>query len=331
MLPEALDTNLDKVLRLAQPTATDHPLAIRRFMARAKVARPHEAMERAAASVVAAYKNAYSPVREPISVERLCAILNVVLTGLRPNRRSPFPDGGARLRDKPSGLLEFADPQPIIRIPPHVEFERARVAVAHELAHVLIHRKGDSYDEATTRLQSSPAEEALAEYGARLLLMPANDEPTLDGTENIAVSCVLRAQSARVTLHTAVARAGDPDIPNRKVRGAILWRVKLRLDEEVHQSLTPYWHLCGDAFIPIGKCKARKGSIIAEVAHGPGRVAASYNEDVHIGNLEGHFRVDALSWGAGNSRVVLSIFSFPYDAIATSRQALPCVLGIHNP
>jgi Zn-dependent peptidase ImmA (M78 family) len=49
-----------------------------------------------------------------------------------------------------------------------VEFERARVAVAHELAHVLIHKKADGYDEATIRLQSSPTEEALAEYGARL-------------------------------------------------------------------------------------------------------------------------------------------------------------------
>jgi hypothetical protein len=151
--------------------------------------------------------------------------------------------------------------------------------------------------------------------------MPANEEPPFEEAGNIAVSCVLRAQSARVTLHTAVARAGDPDIPNRRVRGAILWRMKPSPEGELHHLLTPYWHLCGDTFIPIGKCKAKKGSIIADVAQGSGRTAASHNEDVHIGSLEGHFRVDALSWGAGNSRVVLSVFSFPCDAIATSASA----------
>jgi len=140
--------------------------------------------------------------------------------------------------------------------------------------------------------------EAIAEYGARLLLMPFREGGSPGQSHNMAVWCVRRAQSTRVTVHTAVARLGDPDNPNRNVRGAMLWRVRPSLGPDLHELLTPYWHLCGETFIPIGRCKARKGSVIADVAQELGRAAASSNEDVRIGNLEGHFRVDAFSWGS---------------------------------
>ena len=165
-LPEAIDSELNKALH-RNGSLADQPLAIRRFTARTGAGRPHEAMKLATASVLMAYDNAHSGVTEPISVERLCLLSNVALSGFRPSPRSSSNISAAP-QNGPTGFLEFAGAQPIIRIPPYVEFERARVAVAHELAHVLIHKKADGYDEATIRLQSSPTEEALAEYGARL-------------------------------------------------------------------------------------------------------------------------------------------------------------------
>jgi Zn-dependent peptidase ImmA (M78 family) len=210
---------------------------------------------------------------------------------------------------QPLARVEFARPRPIVRLPLNIGWNRGRVAAAHEIGHVLIHRRGDAYDQATIRLGSTPVEEVLAEYAARLLLLPRELlDPWLVEcrTENYALKSVKLAQLAQVSLHAATARLGDPDAGNWKIRGAILWR----MSKSAEQFLTPYWHLCPGAYIPLARCKARKGSLIDELGNETSRAAGSRVEEVNVGSLRGKFLIDAFSWGslADRTRVVLSVF-----------------------
>jgi len=200
------------------------------------------------------------------------------------------------------------DGQPCIQIPAGVPDHRARVAVAHELGHVLIHKRGSSYDDVTIRLAASDREEAVAEYAARLLLLPTRQIER----ENLAERAVRQANEARVTVHAAASRLGDPDMRCEFVRGAILWKLNPSVPSKsaLAERLTPAWRLCPGAFIPIGKCKARKDSLIAELARATGSSSDVRIENVKIGSLEGVFRVHGFAWGsiAGGTRLILSIF-----------------------
>src|SRR5262249_41739932 len=157
-----------------------------------------------------------------------------------------------------TGKLLFDGSKVSIRIPDHLSHERARISVAHELGHLLIHRRGEGYDEATIRLPSSPSEESLAEYGARLLLMPS---PQFNH-RNLAEHSLIQSSRSRVTLHSAVLRLGDPDVEPYDVVGAILWRMNSGVSKNLPlgSRLTPQWHLCPGYFVPVGKCRARYGS-----------------------------------------------------------------------
>jgi Zn-dependent peptidase ImmA (M78 family) len=93
-----------------------------------------------------------------------------------------------------------------------VDYATARVSVAHELGHVLVHLRANDFDEATVRMPSSPEEECIAEYRARLLLMPSRAWLEMPMGSNLAEEAVIRSNIARVTIRSAVARLGDPDV-----------------------------------------------------------------------------------------------------------------------
>jgi hypothetical protein len=199
----------------------------------------------------------------------------------------------------------------MIRVPEEIDFETARISVAHEIGHILIHQRGTELDHATIRLSSTSEEEALAEYGGRLLLLPTTIfQPPLG--VNLAQYAVEQAGVARVTVHSAVSRLGDPDILVPGLQGAILWRINPQVpaSHPISTRLTPQWHLCPGAFVPVRRSKARPGCLVAQIAEAPGPISASSVETVSIGTFVGVFRVDAFAWGAisQGTRLVLSVF-----------------------
>jgi hypothetical protein len=252
----------------------------------------------------------------PITVERLCDICGATLTGIRPKPRDAavYSLESWQSRQGHTGKLSFDGSRVLINIPEAVDYLTARLSVAHELGHLLIHRRGKSYDEATLRLHSSPEEEALAEYAARLLLIPSS-LCSLTQETNLAEYAITQANRMRVTIHSFVVRLGDPDVASGPVCGAILWRMHPSVPawEPLNARLTPQWHLCPDAFIPIRKCKARPGSLVAQLAAAGTPAAMSRLEDVSIGSFVGHFQVDAFAWGSveDGTRLVLSVFRDP--------------------
>ena len=209
------------------------------------------------------------------------------------------------------------------------------MSAAHEIGHFLIHHRGDKLDLATAKMGPSPEEEAIVEYASRLLLMPefstvSRPQPKATRTEqlplitdeshrpasdvlasNLAKDSIVEAQRAEVTIHSAVARLGDPDRSSGGIRCAVLWRMTTRIssDAPTWQRLTPHWHL-SNAFIPIGKCSARSGSLVADLAEKDIPTQGSRFEEVSIGGLVGKYMVDAFAWGAlaSGTRLVLSIF-----------------------
>ncbi|MBI4190782.1 MAG: ImmA/IrrE family metallo-endopeptidase [Betaproteobacteria bacterium] len=201
----------------------------------------------------------------------------------------------------------------MIRIPATLDTALARVSVAHELSHVLIHTRESSLDLATIRMTSTPEEEAVAEYGARLLLLPRiplGEVP--ESARSLAEYCVAVAGFARITVHSAVLRLADPDISERGIRAAVLWRLNPRVQEDapVALRLSPQWFAARGVFVPIGKCHARQDSLVADLAAASDSpVAGSRIEDVSIGTLVGRFRVDAFAWGSltAGTRLVLFV------------------------
>jgi hypothetical protein len=270
--------------------------------------------------LLTAYQTRLDEHSVPITVEKLCDISGATLTGARPKARNSnaYATHSQPSRRGHTGKLCFYETKVSIKIPDDVDYLAARISVAHELGHLLIHRRGSGYDEATIRLGSSPEEEALAEYAARLLLIPSTLYSPAQKA-NLAEFAISQASRMRVTLHSVVLRLGDPDVSSAGVRGAILWRIypSVPSSEPLHARLTPQWHLCPDAFIPIRKCTARQGSLVAQVAAAQASVAKSELEDVNIGSFVGQFRNDAFAWGSveDGTRLVLTIFREPRELL----------------
>jgi hypothetical protein len=288
------------------------PLAIRRFTEHMTVERPTLAMKRATDETLSIYAKCGSDQNAPVSVTKLCEICGIALHGRKPApSKGPFysVENYKSWRGH-TGNLFFHGHKASIRIPYNLSHGTARISVAHEIGHLLIHRRASGYDEATLRLPSSIAEEALAEYGARLLLMPSNHCRV--ERENLAEYALMQSSRSRVTLHSAVTRLGDPDIASVEICGAILWRMNGHADgtELLNARLTPQWHLCPREFVPVGKCKARLGSLVAELAQNNKPISGSRVEEVNIGSFNGRFRVDACAWGSvdDGTKLVLSVF-----------------------
>ena len=274
---------------------------------------PLEAMQMATDKLLEAYRYSVDTFTRPISVEKLCSLAGAELMGSRPSSRPHvgYNYEDTRARAGHTGKLYFRNSRAIIKIPEEIEFETARISVAHEIGHVLIHRRGEECDGVTIRLSSSTEEEALSEYAARLLLLPSVFFwPVAEA--NLAEYAVERAGVAKVTIHSAVSRLGDPDMCNLGVRGAIFWKINPNLPRSgpLYTRLTPRWHLCPGAFVPVLRSKARAGSLIAELADSSSPSKGWDVQTVNIGTFIGTFRVDVFAWGSvtEGTRSVLSVF-----------------------
>jgi hypothetical protein len=306
----ALDPQLNESVR-AEANGEVMPLALRRFQECWESRCSAGAIQRATEAVLAAYRQLFPGASPVIRVSRLCDIIGIRLTGLRPGRIKPsfaVAESSSRHLGH-SGSVRFSrQGMPSIEIPEGVDGYRARVAAAHEIGHVLLHRRGDNYDPVTTRLPTSAQEEAIAEYAARLLLLPSKNVEV----ENLAECAVRWASNAEVTVHAATSRLGDPDQASPRLRGAVLWRLNPRVpgSSSLAERLTPAWHLCPGAFIPIGRCRARVDSVVAELANATAPGSEIRCEDVRIGSLVGSFRIHAFAWGSesAGTRLVLSVF-----------------------
>ena len=309
-----LDDDLRSLVE-KEARASELPLALARFAEVSGRCQPTQAMVLATGRLLAEYSKLSSgPASLPISVERLCRLCNAELVGARPtvSSNSAYSVHNRTARLGHTGKTYFEKSRISIRIPPQVDYATARVSCAHEIGHILVHQRGNSFDEATVRLPSTPEEECVAEYGARLLLMPSNMWLQTPVGTSLAADVVARSRVARVTIHAAVTRLGDPDLDDTGVRGAILWRLNPEVPsyKAVHERLTPQWHLCRGAYVPIKRSRARAGSLIADVAQRSAVAAESRVEDVRIGTFVGLFRVDVFAWGsvADGTRLVLAIF-----------------------
>jgi Zn-dependent peptidase ImmA (M78 family) len=307
---------LDPRLRLLIGEAWDPnntSLAVRRFVREIGMDCPSKAMKMATDMLLFKYGTQKDREAAPIAVEKLCEIYGASVTGIRPKSRDAnvYSIDSWQSRQGHTGRVSFDGSRALIAIPESVDYPTARLSVAHELGHLLIHRRGEEHDEVTLRLGSSPAEEALAEYAARLLLIPSGCCEATAGA-NLAEFAITQASRLRVTIHCFVERLGDPDVASTSIQGAILWRMRpdVAASEPLYARLTPQWHLCRDAFVPIRKCKARPRSLVAHLAEAEASKAMSRREDVSIGSFAGHFRVDAFAWGSvdDGTRLILSVF-----------------------
>lgn len=311
----ALDSELAELQR-QEAEGAELPLPVRRFRAYVGEDTAIAAMQRATAELLRSYGEAFGPDSRRISATRLCQLCGIELDGRLPSRSSG-PKKLSASRPLPKhhfGSLQLDSVRPRIRVASDLDYFRARVTVGHEIGHYLIHNRGAALDPHTTRLPSSPSEEALSEYSSRLLLLPDAYRNASAGSANVMSECMRLARGADVTLHAAAARLGDPDSPlHGAVAGVILWR----LDRSTPTAqagparFTPAWHLCSSAFIPIGRCYAREGSLIACLGARDGEtVTDSRVEAVNIGSLKGSYRVDAVAWGslARGTRCVAAAF-----------------------
>jgi hypothetical protein len=307
-----LDSQL-LTLAVRDAQGQEMPLAIRRFMEEYGAQRPVDAMQVATDKLLEMYQHSVDPFTKPISVEKICSLAGAELIGSRPSSRPHvgYNSEDTRPRVGHTGKLYFRNSRAVIKIPDEIEFETARISVAHEIGHLLIHRRGEECDAVTIRLSSSAEEEALSEYAARLLLLPsAFFWP--EAETNLAQYAVERAGVAKVTIHSAVSRLGDPDMCNLNVRGAIFWKINPELPRSgpLYTRLTPRWHLCPGAFVPVSRSKARAGSLIAELADSSSPSRGWDIQTVNIGTFIGTFRVDVFAWGSVSegTRSVLSVF-----------------------
>jgi hypothetical protein len=193
---------------------------------------------------------------------------------------------------------------------------RARVSIAHEIGHFLIHSRGHKLDDVTLRTNSTHEEEIMSEYIGRMLLLPHDPfQSTFVDAKCLSMACINAASVYAVSIHTATGRLGDPDQMNRRMRGAIFWRLLPTVPEvaSAQKRLSPFWHLCPGAFIPIRRCHARSDSVIGTIADGETDAYATAEEEVQIGALTGRYLVDAFAWGSvrSGSRSVLSLFFLP--------------------
>jgi hypothetical protein len=302
-----------RLAQLESASGQSLPLSLRRFQESMESESVIRAIQAAASKMLWSYDRRFG-VSAAVSVGRLCYLCGVELVGRVPRRISgALYSSGAISSGSKTHRAEFRVEagRPVVRIS-HLHDEGvARISVAHELGHLMVHQRGSVLERATLLLGTSDEEEAVVEYAARLLLLSRAFLSSVSASPySLAESCVAEAGRARVTLHAATLRLADPDLPDHGVRAAILWRLNPRTADSkpIEERLTPQWFACPGAFVPVGKCHARPGSLVAELASRCDMPAAgSRVEDVRIGTLRGRFEVDAFAWGSvrAGTRLVL--------------------------
>src|ERR1700687_511764 len=269
--PPLLDAEL---ARHWSTPAQELPLALRRLQETSGTLSAHEAIESAAETTLSVYEQRFG-LGNAISVGRLCDIMGAELSGPLPRRRATPTYSSAPVAFRRHGHkaeLRVDTARPRIVLNGCMDESLARVSVAHELGHLFVHRRGSSLDRSTLRLGTSPEEEAIAEYAARLLLLPRSFiSPFRKLHTNTALQAVELAARGRVTLHAAVVRLGGPDIADGGLQAAILWEMKPHTTaDRIEQRLTPQWFACPGAFVPVGTSSARPGSLVARLAEDGG-------------------------------------------------------------
>lgn len=325
--------------RLSEAPLSDCPLPLQRFSRWRAAPDPVVAMQGAVAELLAAVeafgqdqgsepqpslsRELQPEMNRLVSVVEVCRYLGIRLTGApaTASRQRVYSLASPHAaRREITGHLSVGTGGPLIYLPFTSDQALARLAAAHEIGHYLTHLRGTALDTVSWSLPSSPEEEALAEYAARLLLLPRS-MMCWPGNYGPAGGCLHVAGTRCVTLHGAALRLRDEDVANRIARrpqAVILWRLQPRVgpDKPVAQRLTPQWFICPGAFVPVKRCHAGSRSLIAEIAEaedGERPKEGSREEAVSIGSLRGDFHVDAFAWGSlrRGTRLVLSLFFAP--------------------
>lgn len=326
--------------RLSEAPLADSPLPLQRFCAWRGAPNPVLAMQGLITELlsavgadvedeeVAAQSSSITDHHQPIdnrfvNVVDVCRHLGIRLTGAPPipNRQAVYslasPFWGRR---EISGHLRMTTEGPLIYLPLTDDIARARLAAAHEIGHYLIHWRGDKLDPVSWSLPSSPEEEELAEYAARLLLLP---KPLIrwPGKYGLVAGCLHLAGARCVTLHAAALRLQDGDVADCVAcppKAVIFWRLHPGVSKEspTAHRLTPQWFISPEKFVPVKRCRAGADSLVAELAEADGGERSkegTREEPVSIGSLRGLYRVDAFAWGSlrGGKRLVLSFFTAP--------------------
>jgi hypothetical protein len=306
----------DSLQTLATRPSKSWPPAITKFVGATGAGNPIAAAQRSAAQLLDEYYRK-SARGLPISVRTLCGLLGIQLRGRAPKtiaRRLTDSLGltlGAASRRNVSTLFVGSDGAVIDVTDPNPA--SARVSIAHEIGHYLIHFREGRIDGQTLALPTSPEEESLSEYLGRLLLLPWDDiRDQVTHANSWALACLELAGKGAVSVHAVANRLNDPDQDVRPMQGAIYWKrnPKISKDAPIERQLSPYWHTCPHTYIPIRKCHVLHDSVIARVAAADGDAKDVGEELVDIGTLKGRFLVDCFAWGSANSgtRTALSLF-----------------------
>src|SRR6266478_414649 len=255
---------------IARQSMEDWPPTLQRFVHEFGAMNPVDAAQIAAKTVMDRYAAAYPyNDRDAISVRYLCKLLDIDLRGnvpkMLPSRSNPRFGSYGESDDRPAAALlvfnrratiDVAAPNPL----------RARISVAHEIGHFLIHSRGQEIDNSMMHSEVTTEEEILSEYIGRLLLLPTElFHFQFTRQRSMAVACITAARDAAVSFNIATSRISDPDQALPSLKGAIFWRLVPGSPTHlpVEKRLAPFWHLCPNAFVPIRKCHARHDSVIA--------------------------------------------------------------------
>ena len=296
------------------------PLVVERFRHRSGCPNSIQAIQRAVAQLLCDSQALPTADRPFVSMGALCKFLDIAVQGnlLKHQNKRSYSIFSPPLRGvNRTGQLEITDDGPVVTLPSIKDYSLARLALAHEIGHLLLLRRDNGFDAVACQAHSTREEEALAEYAARLLLLPSCHTTTLPDF-GLAKSCVYTAGTRRVTIHTAVERLKDIDLLQKeaaKLHAAILWRIDPHSVSQGNSgSLTPQWFICPNTFIPVRRCHARPRSLVAHLCSGDNGerpVEAEQKEAVSIGGLKGTYHVNAFAWGSmrQGSRLVLSLFS----------------------
>lgn len=257
------------------------------------------------------------------NIGEICRFLGIDVRGPQPSvpSKSVYSTSGSRgdKISKPavSGTLQLVDGKPVVYVPNKTDLPHRRLSVAHEIGHYLMLWKGDRVDRSAAGFSSTQEEEELAEYAARLILLPKFALAVPSGF-GVAKSCIYLAGRRCTTVWSAARRMGDPGIAQNNLRAIVLWRLnpEVLACEPLHKRMTPQWFIGEKIYIPVKKCHAGFSSLVANLAakeSGEKPVEGVAEEMVSIGSLKSFnnkMSVDAFAWGSVSrgTRLVLSVF-----------------------